>query len=188
MNFVPVTYFVRENALKKIARPHNGKYISLTNAQKVGFVFDAAIPDSERAVTYLCHVLRRGNKDFHGIVIDSRKKKEKESALFPDNIKEITIITREDMNWFGQPVSEYIDTLASVHYDIFIDLSAPKRRFALDYILQSIDCRLKIGTDYCKSDDYDLKITATKNEENPDEIISGYVLVKNILDYLTIIK
>lgn len=188
MDFLPVTYFVRKKVLKELAKPHNGKYVSLNNAARVGFIFDAAIPDSERAATYLCHMLRKNKKDFHGIVIDSRKKKDRENAPFPDNIAEISIITRKDLNWFGQPVCETVEKFISEPFDIFIDLSAPKRRFALDYILASIDCKLKIGTDYCRSDDYDLKITATKNEENPKEIFSGYLMVKNLIEYLLVIK
>ena len=195
MKIFSIRYWKRKRALKKINNQHSGIYCSLDKAERIGFIIDMALPDYEKAATYLCHELRRRDKIFYAMAVDTRDSKEKAEYSFP-NIKEITLLTRKDTNRWGRPQSDIVAGFTYEKFDIFIDLSAPKRNFTLDYILKNVKSDLLIGTNYCPSDNYDLKVTAetilpetNENGETIDpEPVSGIILVKNILNYLTTIK
>ena len=64
-----LTRILQKKALKKIVNPHKGRYVSLSDAQMVGFIVNAEIPGSAEAVNELKWVLQERKINYKGIIL-----------------------------------------------------------------------------------------------------------------------
>ena len=175
-----LTRILQKKALKKIVNPHKGRYVSLSDAQMVGFIVNAEIPGSAEAVNELKWVLQERKINYKGICVDLRKEPQGEPEFL--STPSLAIIHRENLNWYGLPQEKFTSEFILDHFDILIDLTSGKRVFAVDYILSRADASLRIGVTPASLSPYDMTVSAGNNAEStPDE------LMRSILIYLTTI-
>lgn len=175
-----LTRIMQRKALKKVVNPHHGKYVSLSDAVKVGFIVNADNPGSAKAVGLLKQELQKRRIDYCGICVDLRKEPQGEPEFL--STPSLAIIHRENINWYGLPQEKFTSEFILDHFDILIDLTSGKRVFAVDYILSRADASLRIGVTPASLSPYDMTVSAGSNAEStPDE------LMRSILIYLTTI-
>lgn len=175
-----LTRFLQKRALKRIVNPHKGKYVSLSDARRVGFIVNACIPGSAQAVQELKQELQKRKIDYSGICVDLRKEPQGEPEFL--STPYMTIIHRNNINWYGVPDENIVTGFIPDHYDILIDLTAEKRLFAADYILARSNSSLRIGISSSSPSPYDMTVSVgSQGTGKVDE------LMKSILIYLNTI-
>jgi hypothetical protein len=176
-----LTRILQNKAMRKVSRPHVGKYIPLNAAHRIGFIVNAENPGSSQAVSIIEKELQKLNIEYHGICVDMRKKKSGESGITPSPA--LCMIQRKDINWYGLPHENRISGFLQKPYDILIDLTQDKRIFAADYILASTEASFRISISAINSSPCDMTVSSGDGPgtESPD------ILLKNILIYLTTI-
>lgn len=175
-----LTRILQKKALKKIVKPHKGRYVSLSDAQMVGFIVNAEIPGSAEAVNELKWVLQERKINYKGICVDLRKSPQGEAGFLSTPF--MSIIHRDNINWYGVPDEKIVTEFIPDHYDILIDLTTGKRLFAVDYILARADASLRIGISQSSPSPYDMFVSM-----GGDGVIKPEELMRNILIYLTTI-
>lgn len=175
-----LTRILQKKALKKIVNPHKGKYVSLSDAGMVGFIVNAEIQGSAEAVNDLKWELQKRRINYKGICVDLRKSPRGEAGFLSTPF--MSIIHRDNLNWYGVPDEKIVTEFITDHFDILIDLTAGKRLFAVDYILARTDASFRIGISSSSPSPYDMFVSMGGDGAiKPDE------LMKNILIYLTTI-
>ena len=175
-----LTRIMQRKALKKVVNPHQGEYVSLSDARKVGFIVNADNPGSAQAVGILKQDLQKRKIDYCGICIDLRREPQSEPEFLSTPF--MAIIHKDNLNWYGLPDEKIVSEFILDHFDILIDLTAGKRIFAADYILSRANASLRIGITTPSPSPYDMTVSVGENGNGtPDQ------LIKSILTYLTTI-
>ena len=175
-----LTRILQNGTLKRIVNPHHGKYVSLSDARRIGFIVNADIQGSAQAVNELKWELQKRKIDYKGICVDLRKEPQGEPEFLSTPF--MSIIHRDNINWYGVPDEKIVTEFIPDHYDILIDLTAGKRLFAVDYILARADASLRIGISQSSPSPYDMFVSM-----GGDGVIKPEELMRNILIYLTTI-
>lgn len=173
---------IQKRILNKISDKRNKCYISINDAKKVGFVFNANDAGISDALLLLENYLNQKKIYFKGISIDISEEKLASPRFQSD--PHLTIIYQSDMNWLSIPSHPLFDKFINEDFDLFFDLTL-KGLFPVNYIIKSIKSYLIIGFDSNRKHYYDLLIT------KGDQIsvyppLSEYI--KNAIEYLTSIK
>ncbi len=176
-----LTRILQRKALRKVVHPHNGVYIPLESARRIGFVANADNPGSVKAVGTITMEMQKRRMEFMGIYLDFRKNPGEEQASISN--PSVRTVRRNDVNWYGLPYDNAIKDFVQNHFDILIDLTQDKRVFAADYILAKADASFRIGVSNGSKNPYDMIVSSPDGQQtgNPDQ------LVKSILLYLTTI-
>ncbi len=175
-----LTRILQRKALKKVVNPHHGRFVSLHDAVKVGFIVNADNTGSAKAVHELRQELQKRRIEYCGICVDLRKKPLGEPEFLSTPF--MTIIHKDNLNWYGLPDEKIVSEFILDHFDILIDMTSGKRIFAVDYILSRADVSLRIGITDKSPSPYDMTISAGK-----DSAGTAGELMKSIIIYLTTI-
>ena len=175
-----LTRILQNGTLKRIVNPHHGRYVSLSDARRIGFIVNADIQGSAQAVNELKWELQKRKIDYKGICVDLRKEPQGEPEFLSTPF--MSIIHRDNINWYGLPDEEIVTSFIPDHYDILIDLTDGKRLFTVDYILARSNASLRIGISRTSPSPYDMTVSVSDaGTGTPDE------LMRSILTYLTTI-
>lgn len=176
-----LTRILQRKALRKVVHPHNGVYIPLDSARRIGFLANAENTGSAQAVRTVMLEMHKRKIDFRGIYFDFRKNPETEE--FPDRIPSLSILHRDSVNWYGLPYENAVSEFLISPFDILIDLTQGKRIFAADYLLAKADASFRVGISACPENIYDMTVSSPDGQQSgsPDQ------LAKSIIKYLTTI-
>lgn len=173
------TRIIQKRILKNTACVHNGKFISLSSARSIGFVINACQSGAEQTARYITQVLTGHGIRYRGICLDLKKEPSKNLEYIND--REITIVSRENVNWYGLPEENTVSEFTRQPYDILMDLTADAGLFTADYILKKSSASFRIGTFPRPSGIYDMIVSAGDMKNGTEKI------AESIIEYLTYI-
>lgn len=167
--------------LRRVKNHRVRNYVSITNAKKVGFIFNVNEKGIEEAIPVLEKNLQTHGVDFQGVAIDLSETQEGVPKFQSDPY--IINLYKSDTNWIGIPSHELLTKFINSDFDIFLDLTIEKV-FPLDYILEHTNSKVIVGFCEKKASKYDILIKASNDSTQPG--LSEYVI--NTIEYLTTIK
>lgn len=171
------TRIIQKRVLKRIACSHKGKFVSLYSARRIGFVINACQCGAEQAVKFISQTLTVHGIKYKGICLDLKKEPSKNLEHIHD--REITIVSRRNVNWYGLPEESTVSEFIQQPYDILMDLTAGTGLFTADYILKKTSASFRIGTAHGQSGIYDMIVSAGDRDADTG------ILAESILEYLT---
>ncbi len=176
-----IIWLLQRNALKKIDKPHNGRYVSLNNAHRVGLLINAAEPGAYDCLSTFKAEIERRKLDYSIICLDLRKKSAQVED-FPESDK-VLVLRRKQLKWYRLPKPEIIEAFAGKPFDIVLDFTFLKKYFPLEYLSRIAKTSLRLGISPKRTNDYDMIIQSGKTvEETSPETQTR--LMKHILQYL----
>tara|TARA_B100000945_G_scaffold321487_1_gene336372 strand:+ start:4122 stop:4673 length:552 start_codon:yes stop_codon:yes gene_type:complete len=165
-------YFLKKQSIQK---RRSGNMVVLSDAKKIGVLFDADTADSIKNVKILLkHLLDRSiDVDVLGFV-NSRKKDQVHIATL-----HINYFNLSDLSLFGFPNSKKTTSFIRKKYDMLINLSL-KNSFETNYLALLSDSQFKVGL-YCNNSVfvYDLMLKL--------KIQSLEYFIKHVIHYLELI-
>lgn len=168
--------------LKKVQRPHKGKYVPLSSVKNFGFIFDATEPDIEDTLSLLRKTFKEYNISYKAVYVDFRKKElRNEKPLASDSILQLDFSKRR---WNGLPNNDVLDFFNEKPFDILLDLTQYKRVTPLEYLFCSAESSFTIGVCKNKYVKYDLTVSAPKTDTKDKTESSVLELSKSIVNYL----
>ncbi len=178
-------WLLRRDALKKIDNHHIGRYVSLSDAKRVGLLLNASDPGAYDCLDIFRTEMERRKIDYSIAYLDRRRRTE-QAVEFPESEK-ITRLGWRQLKWYGAPKPETADSFAGKDMDILIDFTFFNRYYPLQYLFRYTDSTLKLGIVPNRTKEYDLIIQSGKTpEETTPEVQTQ--LMKHILNYLYNIK
>lgn len=167
--------------LRRSIRAHKGyaaadkRFYSFDTARRVGVLF----------------LMERSTlpKEVQGLLEDLKQKRLFYFALgyydhsqSPDNFistNRVAVFNRSDMNWYGKPIADSVESFVHQGFDIVIDLCR-ERVPPLEYAAKCADAATLIGGHFYEGCPYDLIVDAQKTCDT-----AGYI--EQVQRYLTII-
>lgn len=178
-------WLLQRNALKKIDNPHQGRYVSLNNAHRVGLLMNAAEPGAYDCLSAFKAEMEKKKLDYTIICLDLRKKSA-QTEIFPES-ETVLVLRRKQLKWYRMPKPETIELFAGRPFDILIDFTFIKKYFPLEYLFRIAKSSLRLGISPERATDYDLTVKSGKTiEETTPE--SQLKLMKHIINYLNTVN
>ena len=157
----------------------NKRFHSFDTARTVGLVFkldkdaNALLPEVLSTMKFL---MKKG--------VDCLAIGYYDGKVLPESImstSSISIFTKNELNWYGRPVSDDVDRFLHRGYDIVIDFCREAEIFPVQYVVSSVQTSMIIGGVQYARCPYDLIIDAQQQCT-----LRGYV--EQIKHYLSIIN
>ncbi len=175
----------RKDKLNKINRTHQGKYIPLASAKRIGLIINASEPGAYKCASIFSAEMERHKKDYVIACLDTRRKSAQQESL-PQSDK-ILLLDRKQLTWYGSPKQEIVKAFAGVPMDILIDFTLFRKYYPLEYLFRSAQTTLRLGIASARAKDYDLIIQSGMLQKDTTADVQTK-LMKHILTYLQNIK
>lgn len=165
--FQGIRDFFAENRLKKLKnQSRNRKVVNYAEARDIGVIYPS---DNESTYILAKHFVDYLKKE-HGIakVIALGYVKEREAPFYHSHVLMHDYFTKKEVNWYGYPKGQAVESFIDRDFDILIDLS-DGNNIPLRFVLERSKARFKVGR-RLDSESYDLLISM-KNETTLDMYI-----------------
>ncbi len=168
---------LRKKALKRIKNERNVTFLSFSMAKKVSFCFSYNEDGIEQTISNFIAFLKSNGISYSGIgtVIHKTKKQ----IIHID--EHITVISKNDCNYYGVPPSYKTAKLFVNEFDIFVDFNT-ETSFIQTYLALKTNAIFKIGRISNDGSPYDL-VLEQKEEDN-----SSSAFLNQMFHYLNLIK
>lgn len=186
MKYFFLANIVKRKLLRNVSANHKGRYVPLTSAKHVGFIFDASGPDIDKGIEILVKTLDSNGIAYKAAYVDFRKKKNRR----PLSVKSssIVLLNRKNRKWNGLPAENVFRSFVSEPFDIIIDLTQSRRVTPLEYLFSASQASLRIGIYPNRYLNYDMTVTKENTGNKNDEEVSIAELTSSIVKYLTFIQ
>lgn len=136
-----LTKYIANRQIKKIAAlPRNKQFVKITEAKKIGLVFDAGNKEVFETIQKFIKQLKEYTKGVHAIgYID-----EKVTPNFSYIKTDIDLFNRKELKNLYRPQSPYIKTFLEDEKDILIDANITDK-LPLKYIVAASRAKCKVG-------------------------------------------
>jgi hypothetical protein len=171
----PITKYIANWQIKKIAAlPRNKEFIKITEAKKIGLVFDATDKEVFEVIRKFIQQVKEYSKGIHAIGYIDEKITPNYSYIKTD----IDLFNKKELKKLYQPQSPYIKTFMEDEKDILIDANIHDK-LPLKFIAASSKAKCKVGM-YTTSNEsmYDVCLATT-----PEQGLEFYL--QQSLKYLT---
>ncbi len=178
-------WLLQRNALKKIDTPHQGRYVSLNSAHRIGLLINAAEPGAYDCLSAFKAEVEKRKLDYNIICLDLRRKS-RQVEVFPESEK-VTVLRWKKLKWYMLPKQEVIDTFIKQPFDIIVDFTFFKTYFPLEYLFRIAKSTLRVGISSKREKEYDIIVKSglTAEETTPE---TQTKLMNHILNYLNSIN
>ncbi|MFN8241088.1 MAG: hypothetical protein U0X39_10125 [Bacteroidales bacterium] len=149
--------------LRKFARLRRDRFKgNILNAKTIGLVWDASNPNDFQAISQFFQKMQE--RDINVTVIGYYPDK-----IIPDRltaIRYLTLLKRDDLDFFYKPVSRDAEEFLRKKFDILIDIN-PKNVFALQYLSYLSLAGMKVGIfdSNFENHPFDLMLQLGKNSD-----------------------
>lgn len=145
---------IQRYKLKQLPNLHIKNYISLSDAQNIGFIFcssdqniiDLVIPFYDKMVSM--------GKKCNGIGVSIIKQETPQTPFMPPSL-DIVQLYRTDINKVGIPTTTQVEEFLNREYDIIFDLSSSPL-FTLEYLLKRSKSHTIVGYSHIRESYHDL--------------------------------
>lgn len=175
-----IVKFLQSRVLKNIPFSVRRAFIPISNATKVGFIFDGNEENSYDCVKYLESVLKENKVTYKGICLDIIDHKDGE--IKHQNDPYVTYLYKKEISKIGVPDEDIIRKFISEQYDILFDLTF-NDSFTLRYLIKSAKTPFIIGFDSRRKEYHDM--TFSSPEEKNKDLVEH---IKTATKFLTTIK
>jgi hypothetical protein len=129
---------------------------NFSTAKRAVILFDTSLPNCFQPVKEFSKFLKKeGIKtDVFGLVM--QKETPQEMLLWAN----FSFINRKDINWYGRPGGEVVDSYFSRHPDLLVVINM-EQQLPMEYLIRLSDAKFKIGCFTEEENDLDLMINPT---------------------------
>lgn len=129
---------------------------NFSTAKRAVILFDTSLPDCFQPVKDFAKFLKKeGIKtNVYGLVLE--KETPQEMLLWAN----FSFINRKDINWYGSPGGEVVDSYFSKHPDLLFVVNM-EQQLPMEYLIRLSDAKFKIGCFTDQENDLDLMINPT---------------------------
>jgi hypothetical protein len=171
----PVTKYIANWQIKKLcALPRSKHFIKLTEAKKVGLVFDATDKEVFETIRKFIQQVKEYSKGIHAIGYVDEKITPNYSYIKTD----IDLFNKKELKNLYQPLSPYIKTFIEDEKDILIDANI-LGKLPLKYIAAASRAKCKVGMHTASNESMHDVLLAT----TPEQGLEFYL--QQSLKYLT---
>jgi len=167
---------LQRKIIKSIDNERLIKYMSLTEINSIGFLFNLNEEGMLDTVKKLCEIADNRTIKFSAIALNFLK------HPYPKDILDyrISVINKQDLNYIGLPKSDNIEAFTSHPFNLFIDFSS-EYNFTCDYISHKSKSSFKIGRLSYLNNPFDLVLENIKDG-------TGRNYLNSIIHYLSSIR
>ncbi|MBS1646606.1 MAG: hypothetical protein JST67_04640 [Bacteroidetes bacterium] len=138
MNFI---HAITSYQIKKInAQPRKKKFVTLSQAQNIGIIFEATHHETFDLVKAFMQQLKEYNKNIHAIGFVDQKYTPNYSYIKTD----IDLFDKKGLDFFQRPVSPYINSFCEDEKSLLIDINLTEK-MPLRYIAAKSKASCKVG-------------------------------------------
>ncbi len=167
---------LQRKIIKGIDNERMVKYMSLTEINSLGFLFNINEEGMLDTIKRLCELADSRSIKFSAIALNTLKQP------YPKDILDyrISVINKQDLNYLGLPKTPSTESFTSQGFNLFIDFSSDYN-FTCDYLSHKSKSSFKIGRLSYENNPFDLVLENIKDG-------TGRNYLNSIIHYLSSIR